>query len=390
MTRGCRLTIIALVLLAYLPPLLRYKREKRTSAEIRFVEPKPAPAPPSAPFFQTEFIPADPLVPSVHVASVCEASDGRLCAAWYGGAHEGARDVNIFWSKRLPGEGKAWSKPEVLVSRSAAMRDLRRPIKKLGNAVLFAGGAGQLRLIYVSVSIGGWSTSSLNVKSSFDDGQTWLPSQRLTLSPFFNLSELVKNNPGELSDGGWAIPIYHECLGKFPEILWLKETAAGLSWRKSRICGGRSALQPALVPLNQTTAVAFLRDYSPVRKIHLTRSTDAGRNWSSPQPIALPNSDSGLDALRLADGRILLAFNDSATGRENLSLALSGDGGQTWLVRTILESGTGQEFSYPYLIQTKDGQIHLVYTYERKAIKHAAFNLTWLDAQNELRKGAAE
>src|SRR5438552_3302450 len=141
-------------------------------------------------------------------------------------------------------------------------------------------------------------------------------------------------------------------LAKFPEILWLKETvAADVRWTKTRICGGGSALQPAIVPLNQTNAVALCRDCSSRRAIHLSRSEDSGAHWSRLESVALPNSDSGLDALQLADGRILLAFNDSASSRDKLSLALSEDGGLTWSRRALLESEAGQEFSYPYLLQ---------------------------------------
>ena len=108
---------------------------------------------------------------------------------------------------------------------------------------------------------------------------------------------------------------------------------------------------------------------------------DAGKHWSAPEPLSLPNSDSGLDALRLVDGRILLAFNDSENGRENLKLAFSEDGGRSWSRHATLEAEGAAEFSYPYLIQARDGIIHLLYTWKRRSIKHAAFNAAWLDTQ---------
>ena len=377
-----RLILIVFVALAYLSPALRYSREKETLAGRKFVETSSTNRFDVVPDFKTEIITADPSVPSVHVASLCEMPDGKLCATWYGGSHEGARDVCIYGSTRGPAEGKSWSIPQALVSRASAAQELQRPIKKIGNAMVFADPVGKLRLIYVTVSIGGWSTSSLNLKTSRDGGRTWLPSRRLILSPFFNLSELVKNKACALSDGSWAVPIYHECLAKFPEILWINESPAGeLAWSKTRLFGGRSALQPALVPLDSQNAIALCRDCSSMKKIQLTRSTDAGQNWSHPQPIALPNPDSGLDALRLSDGRILLAFNDSSTGRDKLRLALSADAGMTWSRCATLEAERGAEFSYPYLIQGRNGRIHLVYTWKRKSIKHAAFNVEWLNVQ---------
>jgi predicted neuraminidase len=373
---------VGLVLLACLPQALQWRKEREADAHRKFVVAPAKTRTGETPFFKSDFITADPVVPSVHAASITEGSDGTLYAAWYGGSHEGARDVNIFWSRRAANPDSAWSKPEVLVSRATAAQELQRPIKKVGNAVLFADGRGALDLIYVTVSFGGWSTSSLNVKTSRDEGKTWLPSQRLTLSPFLNLSELVKNKPCALSDGEWAVPIYHECLGKFPEILWLRDGADGrLSWSKTRVCGGRSLLQPALVPLDPNNALLFCRDFSSRRKLHLSRSADLGQHWSTPKPLTLPNPDSGLDAIRLLDGRILLAFNDVERGRENLRLAISTDEGATWTRRATLESEAGEEFSYPSLIQTRSGIIHVVYTWKRKGIKHAAFNEAWLDAK---------
>ncbi len=379
MSRAVRFLTIALVVLGYLPPALKHYRENKTPAT--FVVSNSVPTPAGPPQFQTELITAEAFVPSVHVGSICETTNGTLCACWYGGSHEGARDVNIYLSRRSL-DGKEWSKPQVVVSRASAMSELKRPIKKVGNAVMFADSAGNLRLIYVSITLGGWSTSSLNLKTSHDGGESWSPSKRLVLSPFFNLSELVKNNPSALSDGGWAVPVYHEFLGKFPEILWMKESPAGeVEISKTRVFGGRRALQPALLPLGPQTALALCRDGSQSRRIQVSRSGDVGRHWSAPLALPLPNSDSGLDGLRLSDGRLLLAFNDSESGRENLGLAVSEDDGKNWSRLAVMESETGAEFSYPYLIQSKDGWIHLVYTWKRKSIKHASFNLAWLDAQ---------
>src|ERR1051325_1324450 len=105
MTRRCRLIIVGLVLLAYLPPLLDHWQQSRSSARTTFLELSSAPATAAGGSFEAELIAPDPAIPTVHVASVCEAPDGLLCAAWYGGTHEGARDVNIYWSKRRPGHG---------------------------------------------------------------------------------------------------------------------------------------------------------------------------------------------------------------------------------------------------------------------------------------------
>jgi len=335
----------------------------------------------SQPYFTSELINPDSPRRMSHVASICELPDGRLAAAWYAGSREGASDVAVCLATQPRGQTN-WTTPQAVLTPEQASRELHRAVRKVGNPVIFSdAGGGKLWLLYVTITLGGWSGSSLNLTTSTDAGLTWTPSRRLTLSPFFNISELVRNRPVPLSDGGWFVPIYHECLGKFPELLWLRDTPDGFSATKSRITGGRSGFQPALAALGTNTALAFLRDCSPRKRISVTRTEDAGCSWSPAQALELPNPDSGLSAIRLTDGRVLLAFNDSDTGRGNLRLAVPEDQGRTWRRVATLEQEQGAEFSYPFLLQGRDGTIHLVYTWKRRAIKHVAFNAAWLNAQ---------
>jgi predicted neuraminidase len=317
-----------------------------------------------------------------HVASIGELPDGRLAATWYAGSREGASDVAIYFSTRAQGHAP-WSSSRAIVTRESAARDLNRYIKKVGNPLLFCDSAGKLWLIYVTVSIGGWSGSSLNLTTSTDEGLTWTPSQRLTLSPFLNLSELVKNAPVALSDGGWAVPIYHELAGTFPEVLWLNQSAGRILATKSRMSAGWYGYQPAITPLDPEHALALLRD-DAAKTVSVVRSADAGHTWSPPERVDLPNPDSGLGAIRLTDGRLLLAFNDSPDGRENLRLAMSVDEGRTWSRVATLAEEPGGDFSYPFLFQARSGDVQLVYTWQRKAIKHIVFNKAWLDERRSL------
>lgn len=343
--------------------------------------PAPPPGAGAASDYHEEFIDPAQTTPSAHVASICELPGGRLGAAWYGGTREGHPDVAIYFSVRSPGHEGRWSPPEAVVTPDSTARELRRYVKKIGNAVVFADAGGGLCLAYVSVAVGGWSGSSLNLKRSSDDGRTWTPARRLTLSPFFNVSELVKNKPVALAGGGWAVPIYHEVLGKFPELLWLGGEADGVSATKTRLFGGSTAFQPSVVPLAAGEAVALCRPAGGQRAVMLSRSADAGRTWSAPQSTGLPNPDAGVDALRLFDGRLLLAFNDSTKRRDNLALAISKDNGHSWTRAVTVAAEPGGEFSYPFLLQSADGRVHLVYTWQRKGIRHLAFSPAWLDSR---------
>ena len=333
------------------------------------------------PFMKEDFIIPDQGANMVHVASISEMSEGKFVAAWYGGTREGAKDVAIFLSF-LPSEKDAvWSDPKMVADRVSVSKELGRYIKKVGNPVVFSDPQKRLWMIFVTIPFGGWSCSSLNVKVSDDGGDTWTRARRLTLSPFLNISELVRNNPISLQNGGFGVPIYHEFIGYFPEILWisLKNGAtASIEYRKTRIIGGRDYIQPAVAVTGKRSACAFFRCRSEKRAVGRSTTIDGGNTWSGAERLEQANPDAALDVIPLSDGRFLMAFNDSAATRENLKLALSGDRGKSWRAIATLENSPGQEFSYPYMIRSRSGDIHLVYTWKRKRIKHVVFNEAWI------------
>ncbi len=342
------------------------------------------------PFFSRDFINPEKAGAMVHAGSICEMPEGDMAAVWYGGTREGARDVAIFFSKMKSGQNSSWSAPRIIVDRKSASAELRRYIGKVGNSILWSGPDGKLWLVYVTISIGGWSGSSLNVKTSLDGGRTWSRSRRFTLSPFFNISELVKARPVAIKAGGdprgkngFAVPIYHECLGCFPEILWIEPQESHLQYTKSRMAAGPDFLQPSIAVLDPLKACALYRCISDERRVAMASTGDCGQHWSRPAFLNLPNPNSAVSALPLAEKRILLAFNDSQNTRETLRLAVSRDHGRSWTRIHTLEQASNEEFSYPYMIRGQDGRIHLVYTWKRKRIRHVVFNEAWIDEQLE-------
>lgn len=360
-----------------------------------------------------------------HAASLVELNDGRIRAFWFAGSREGAEDVEIRTAVFDP-ENNHWGAESSIANREATQRSVLRYVKKLGNPVAQRAADGTLWLFYVTVSMGGWAGSSITAITSKDDGATWGPARRLVTSPFINISTLVKGTPFFYSDGSIGLPVYHEFIGKFGELLRISSTGQIID--KQRLSSGKSTLQPVMLIRNPQQAMAVMR-YSGAapRRLISTTTDDGGQHWSVPLKTALPNPDAAVTGTVLHDGRILLALNDTEQGRETLSLVVSSDGGVTWKTVHQLEDQRGQghepasfvqlaaqsakatdadiadaakyaesakrtkcaaqgcgfEFSYPYLIHTRSGDIHLVYTWNRSYIKHVRFTRAWLDQRLE-------
>jgi predicted neuraminidase len=243
---------------------------------------------------------------------------------------------------------------------------------------------GRLWLFFVSVSVGGWAGSAINAMVSEDDGETWSPPRRLIASPFFNISTLVKGPPLLLSDGSIGLPAYHELLGKFCELL--RVDGDGRVIGKTRLSWGKSSLQPVIVPRSETEAVGLMRYAGePPGRILMTRTSDGGAHWSTPVKTALPNPNSAVASVLLSGGPLLLAFNNAEADREDLSLALSTDFGDTWRVARRLEGDPRSprapvpEYSYPWILQDRAGDVHVLYTWGRSHIKHVVFDRAWLE-----------
>ena len=362
---------------------------------------------------------------STHAASLVEIGDGHIRAFWFAGSREGAQDVEIRSAVFDP-EKNQWSAEHSVANRADTQQALRRYVKKLGNPVALRATDGTLWLFYVTVSLGGWAGSSITAITSNDDGNTWSSARRLITSPFINVSTLVKGEPFSYADGTIGLPVYHELIGKFGELLRIGKDGEVLD--KQRLSSGRFSLQPVVLIKNPQQALVLMR-YSGEKpgRVIATSTDDAGQHWSAPVKTNLANPNAAIAGVALPDGRIVMALNNTEEGRDTLSLLLSSDGGAHWKSLYQLEdqrdSSTepmryaqlasdlaqateagitdaaayaksaqriqcrdqrcGFEFSYPYLVQTQNGDFHLVYTWNRSFIKHVQFTRAWLDQQME-------
>jgi len=314
--------------------------------------------------------------PSAHSTTLAPLSCERIMAVWFGGQQEGARDVKLYQSIFEKG---VWQPAQAIASRLELQQETRRNIRKIGNPVLMRDRRGTLHLFFVSVSYGGWAGSAINHKRSTDEGVTWSPAERIITSPFLNLSTLVRGTPLNMQNGQIGLPVYHEFIAKFPE--WLLLGSNGQVIDKTRMQHGQPTLQPTIVPLDTSHALALLRYAGPPpNRIWAVDTDDAGQTWHSARPLALPNPNSSVMTLRLNNGTLLLAYNPTEHDRNRLALAISDDNGAHWQLARLLEqsASSADEFSYPALLEDMQGNIHLTYTYKRQSIKHIMFNESWL------------
>jgi predicted neuraminidase len=320
---------------------------------------------------------------SVHAASLIALNDGTLRAFWFAGSREGAPDVVINSAVFDPHSG-VWTAPTVVIDRVGAEKGLQRYIAKLGNPVPSRMADGRLQLFFVTVSIGGWAGSSISTLISDDEGLTWSRPQRLISSPLLNLSTLVKSPALQFSDGRLGLPAYHEWIGRFGEFLRVEGNQV---IDKRRMTSGRGAIQPVILVNDPQAAAALFRQTRSSglpKNIPVSLTQDAGQSWQPSEDLMIANPNSALAGLTLKNGIRLLALNNIEVGRHRLVLLMKQPQSEQWQVIQVLEDDEAlpndqrKEFSYPYLVSANGNDAHLVYTWDRKKIRHMQFSSAWL------------
>lgn len=315
-----------------------------------------------APVFRAEPI-FDQLAGKIgsHAPTLTAFADGELLAAWYSYSGPGELDeASIFVARKLPGLD-GWQAPGVLIERH----------ESVGNPVLYS--AGDAIWLFYAVVPGEWSTAHVEVQRSADRGQTWSSPQPMG-GP---LGTNVRFPPVRTIAGDWLLPAYDDLLQRS----LFFASSDGETWDL------RSTLTTAWTHPNLQPSVAVLADgrlLAVMRNagrgwLWVTASDDGGHTWAPPHDSGFPNPASPAALLRLTNGHLALAYNDSNLARHPLSLTLSGDEGRTWLRPRVLVDGDG-EYAYPSLIQSPDGLIHIVYSHNRERIMHLVINEAWATA----------
>lgn len=309
---------------------------------------------------KTEFIYGKDEVsfPSCHASTIVETNSGFL-SAWFGGTEERAPDVCIYLASFENGK---WEKP---VKVADGIQDGKQ--YPCWNPVLFRKDNGEIVLFYkVGPNPREWWGL---YKISDDNGKTWSEVHTIPDS----LLGPIKDKPVRLSDGTILCPSSIETPKKWD--IHLESTDQNLkNWREIEIANnGLNSIQPTLLFYPEGKMQLLCRSQN--KQINEAWSNDGGKSWSALEAGSLPNNNSGIDAVTLSDGRQLLVFNPVTKGRNILGVAVSKDG-KDWEAATLLENDPDPEaeYSYPAIIQAKDGLVHITYTWNRKLIKHVVIN----------------
>lgn len=313
-----------------------------------------------------EFIFTNAPFKECHASTLVELEDGRMMAAWFGGEYERHANVAI-WTSVLEEDG--WSAPQQ-VANGRVNDSLSYPT---WNPVLFQMPGGRLGLFYKE----GPSPQEWwgNYISSSDSGLTWSAPKKLA-DGFYGP---IKNKPILLEDGSILAPSSVEDEDGWRAHIEISEDG-GDTWEFVPIDheGDFDVIQPSILVHEDGRLQVLCR--SKQDKVITAWSEDNGRSWSALEATEVMNPNSGTDAVTLADGRHLLVYNPAESGhswsdgRTELRLAISTDGLAWKDIYTLVKESSG-EYSYPAIIQSQDGHIHISYTWDRKRINYLELEL---------------
>lgn len=375
------------------------------------------------------YLPA-PTVQS-HAANLLTLPDGRLGCVWFGGTQEGVPDISI-WFSTLDAGSSQWSAPEQLSDDSARSEQ---------NPILFTAPGTSLWLLYTAQKAGNQDTAEVRRRISTDSGRTW--GEVETLFPANETGGVfVRQLPVVLPSGRLIIPIFRcittpgeKWVGNSDDSAVMISADAGATWSEHVLPGSLGCVHMNIQPVADGSLLALFRSRW-ADSIYESRSTDDGLTWSEPVPTELPNNNSSIQFVALADHRLALVYNHSraeenterrlslydeidddglaeeqgqlaepvpgavpadgdtrgafwGTPRSPMTLAISEDSGRTWPIRRNLDVGDGyclsnnsrdglnREYSYPSIHQGPDGALNIAYTYFRQAIKFVRVAPQW-------------
>ncbi len=352
----------------------------------------------------------------VHGSSIVETPNGDLIACWfYGSGERNANDVLVQGARLRKGTNK-WSTVFTMAD-TPEIPDC--------NPVLFMNANNELMLFWIAVRANGWENSILRykisndyehpgpptwswqdiiilkpgepfyhaIKKAFEENYTdpaWaeyaLPYERLITEAAADKEKRQKGwmsriHPLNLSSGRILLPLYSD---GFNVSLVAISDDKGKSWKASKPIVGFGPIQPTLAEKRNGDIVAYMRDSGAApQRVLFSESHDNGESWSFAVDTEIPNPSSSLEVVVLRNGHWVMVYNDTENNRNSWAVSVSKNEGKSWeWTRHIGQSvNKSESFSYPSLIQSKDGLLHLTYSYRNlsgKTIMYAVFDEDWI------------
>jgi predicted neuraminidase len=327
------------------------------------------------------------IVNSSHAATLVELPNRDILCFWYAGIYERGSGESIVMS-RLDHGSKRWTGPQV-VSYNPGWANQ--------NPVAFLAPDGRVWLFHTTQEAGHDQTKDLVFALVSDDqGHTWSKPTTLFPNPGLYLRQ-----PPIVFHRDWLFPVYHSAGGSITSNAQKDHSYVevsrdqGKTWTECDVPDSGGEVQMSIVKSSDDSLIAFFRSRF-ADWIYRSESTD-GCHWTSPHPTSLPNNNASIQATRLQNGHLVIVFNNAQATRERgkaqtaarriLSVALSTDDGRTWPWIRDLEDKQSPpailpledpEYSYPAIMQSKDGMIRTAYTFRRETIKYMTFDEEWI------------
>lgn len=307
--------------------------------------------------------------PSGH-ASTLALVNGETLMAWFGGTAEKNPDVDIYMARRT---SDGWQAPFRIAGEDGIAH---------WNPVLDAEGDNVTLFYKVGHVIPEWHT---RVMRSGDGGHTFSSPTELVPGDVGGRGP-VRNKPLRLASGRILAPASIETEATWDAFVDVSDDG-GFTFRPSAFvplnrpsspCEGHPILNKGVIQptLWQDEHGVHMLLRSTESFILRSDSADEGETWSPAVSTGLPNNNSGIDLIRMDDGRIVLAMNPVSgnwADRSPLSLYVSLDGGSTFTLLTHLEINPG-EYSYPCILA--DGnRLHVSYTWNRRKMAYWVLSL---------------
>ncbi len=328
---------------------------------------------------------------TAHAPTLLELENGDMLCAWFAGSFEGSKDISIVCSRLEKGTDR-WQEP-IQISGD--------PERSEQNPSLFNGPDGAIWAMYTAQldRVKGKDnmqfTSVIRCQKSYDEGKTWeKPFNVFPEEGSFCRQPIQVLSNGRWIFGNWICTDSENGLEGDPTAFRISDDE-GKTWKKVDMPKSNGAVHANVVEVENGKLVCFLRSRF-ADNIYISHSSDYGETWTVPKPTVLPNNNSSISAIKLQSGRIAIAYNPTHAPnpivgkvawpglRCPVAVALSEDDGKTWPIIRLMERGEGyigeenstnnKQYEYPYIMQSKDGKLHLVFAYKNRAgIKYMSF-----------------